>query len=943
MKKLALFILSTAFFLSAQAQSFLNVGNTLQRRIIGTDTTFRFNMGSPGFMYFPTTWWVQQNFAPIGTSGVTSFNGRTGAITPLVGDYSSFYPLLNGTGATGSWNINAATVTNGVYTSGSYSNPSWITDLAWSKITGAPSSFPTPNAVTFNNGGAGAASGTTFDGSAATTISYNTIGAQPLLGYTPEDVANKTATQSSSTTTYPNWLGVTNYVSTIGGNYVTKVGAEVTDSLVINTYTAPTVTATFLGNSITNGSGSTPISSPYTNGYAQQLTRALNVTLNNLSVDGATIDLALTTLWASIPSYNAVTHPYIYVMWGANEYGTQMPIADYMAKYNAQLDSLNSIKGYPFANIRVIQMPYICGNDFAIPPAQYAAVDSAAAVDKGATLILTFWGMASTGGMNYLDDCLHPNNSGHTWIAQKVLTTLSVAPLTNVLTINGMASLSPNANGVFGQNNLITKRVADENYVPFNTQRFIINNENLYTPQAADIYTNGFTRFDGQTTLNGQTTVGGEFIAQNTAYFQKGLLADVSLGGTVPLLATNGSPSNNNAHLRTYNSNNDGADFAYYTTKGYGIQGYNHISTTYKDLLLNPQGANVLVGSENALAVASKLQVTGSINITGDFLQNGVVPTWNQNTTGKSGGWTTPRTFWGQTGVDGTGDVSGAMSDITSISMSGTLTSTVGNNSNLFLSNTATTGFVLGTIANSGGNMRIGVNGASAGLGTGTTAYSAVIGNAIGNGVDIIAGGASGYYMSPAGAHDFKSGAATFGGAFTITPFSTAGIVTNNSSGVLSTSTALPSGTTATTQSAGDNSTKVATTAYVDGAVATTFVSGTYTPTISNTTNVASSTANANTIYTKVGSMVRVDGSVLITPTANTTATDFEITLPIASDFTTSEQAKGVVIGGPANQVSFYNGFGVATNSTSDRVVISFVSNNTTSNLINFSFTYQVL
>lgn len=37
----------------------------------------------------------------------------------------------------------------------------------------------TTNPVTFNNGGAGAASGTTFDGSAARTISTNTIGAYP--------------------------------------------------------------------------------------------------------------------------------------------------------------------------------------------------------------------------------------------------------------------------------------------------------------------------------------------------------------------------------------------------------------------------------------------------------------------------------------------------------------------------------------------------------------------------------------------------------------------------------------------------------------------------------------------------------------------------------------------------------------------------------------------
>jgi len=38
-------------------------------------------------------------------------------------------------------------------------------------------------AVTFNNGGAGAASGITFDGSAARTISYNTIGAQQAGNY----------------------------------------------------------------------------------------------------------------------------------------------------------------------------------------------------------------------------------------------------------------------------------------------------------------------------------------------------------------------------------------------------------------------------------------------------------------------------------------------------------------------------------------------------------------------------------------------------------------------------------------------------------------------------------------------------------------------------------------------------------------------------------------
>jgi hypothetical protein len=36
--------------------------------------------------------------------------------------------------------------------------------------------------LTFNNGGSGEASGTTFSGSSAKTISYNTIGASPIAG-----------------------------------------------------------------------------------------------------------------------------------------------------------------------------------------------------------------------------------------------------------------------------------------------------------------------------------------------------------------------------------------------------------------------------------------------------------------------------------------------------------------------------------------------------------------------------------------------------------------------------------------------------------------------------------------------------------------------------------------------------------------------------------------
>ncbi len=69
-------------------------------------------------------------------SGLESFVTRTAPVG--LSDSLLNKANTNGSNAYGSWPINAATVTNGVYTSGSYSNPSWITSLAWSKITGAP-------------------------------------------------------------------------------------------------------------------------------------------------------------------------------------------------------------------------------------------------------------------------------------------------------------------------------------------------------------------------------------------------------------------------------------------------------------------------------------------------------------------------------------------------------------------------------------------------------------------------------------------------------------------------------------------------------------------------------------------------------------------------------------------------------------------------------------
>lgn len=102
----------------------------------------------------------------------------------------------------------ASSVTNGVVTTGSYSDPAWITSLAGSKISGniggnaatatklatarningvafdgsAAITVNTDKELTFSNEGSGGASGTTFNGSTARTISYNSVGAPKADG-----------------------------------------------------------------------------------------------------------------------------------------------------------------------------------------------------------------------------------------------------------------------------------------------------------------------------------------------------------------------------------------------------------------------------------------------------------------------------------------------------------------------------------------------------------------------------------------------------------------------------------------------------------------------------------------------------------------------------------------------------------------------------------------
>jgi len=125
-------------------------------------------------------------------SAVTSVFTRTGAVVAATGDYT------------------AAQVTNAVSTLGSYANPSWITSLAYAKITGAPTtaSIQTPwlqniDAAGFNLNNAGSVG----------------IGSSPDNYYITRDTGTGFLFLTGNQDTYSGFAFRTNY----GGGVATRV------------------------------------------------------------------------------------------------------------------------------------------------------------------------------------------------------------------------------------------------------------------------------------------------------------------------------------------------------------------------------------------------------------------------------------------------------------------------------------------------------------------------------------------------------------------------------------------------------------------------------------------------------------------------------------------------------------------------------------------------
>ena len=114
--------------------------------------------------------------------------------------------------------------------------------------------------------------------------------------------------------------------------------------------------------------------------------------------------------------------------------------------------------------------------------------------------------------------------------------------------------------------------------------------------------------------------------------------------------------------------------------------------------------------------------------------------------------------------------------------------------------------------------------------------------------------------------------------------------------------------------------------------------SGVYTPTLTNTTNIASSTAQACQ-YTQIYSTVTVSGAVVVEATT-AGACNLKMTLPVPSNFTSVQQAAGVM----ASTTSGQNRTGaIVADVTGNQFEFIFIPGSTASTTYSFTVTYQIV
>lgn len=176
-------------------------------------------------------------------------------------NYDSYSPSLTGAGASGSWGISitgsSATCTGNAATATTLATARTINGVSFNGS--ANISVNTVNSLTFNNGGAGGTSGSAFNGGAALTVSYNTVGAPSTTGTNASgswgisvtgssaSCTGNSATATTATNLAAGSIGTIPYQSAAGTTAMLAVGTA-GQALVSNGAAAPVWTTLTLEN-----------------------------------------------------------------------------------------------------------------------------------------------------------------------------------------------------------------------------------------------------------------------------------------------------------------------------------------------------------------------------------------------------------------------------------------------------------------------------------------------------------------------------------------------------------------------------------------------------------------------------------------------------------------------------------------------------------------------
>ena len=120
--------------------------------------------------------------------------------------------------------------------------------------------------------------------------------------------------------------------------------------------------------------------------------------------------------------------------------------------------------------------------------------------------------------------------------------------------------------------------------------------------------------------------------------------------------------------------------------------------------------------------------------------------------------------------------------------------------------------------------------------------------------------------------------------------------------------------------------------------IATKLAYGTYTPTLTNIANLDASTAYSSQ-YLRVGNEVTVSGRFDIDPTSTLTATTMDISLPVASTFTSVGQCAGTA----QSPAIAAQSMAILANTASATAQLQYKAADVTNQATYFTFTYRVL